>query len=250
MGGLGWVVGPCLLRVVSRQSSTQSPVRLCVMILLQCYCVHDTVIAEIVRTIRFLLGLCVMSESPWRRRLVLALALLASFNLGLFARPVLDAARRPDAFRVLEGSSRIREAGVSAAPRLLVAFDPYCRHCREVYESLSRHVESGEIQVDWVPIAFMDADSAAVGAEMLSAANPAVALSRWFGAQLGTSPVVPQGARPEAARLRVLANTELIRRLAGRPVAPALFYRDKRGVTQLTIGMPADLDRWLRDMSS
>jgi hypothetical protein len=191
-----------------------------------------------------------MSASLRRGRFVLVLALLASFNLGLFARPFLDEARRPDPLRLLESSSRIRQTGIAGAPRLFVAFDPYCRHCRGVYEALSKRVEAGEVEVEWVPIAFMDPDSASVGAEMLSAADPSIALSRWFGAQLGTSPVVPKGASPQAARVRVLTNTELIRRLAGRPVAPAVFYRDRSGVTQLTIGMPADLDGWLRGISS
>jgi len=191
-----------------------------------------------------------MSPSPSRRRLLLVFALLGAFNLGLFARPFVDEARRPDALRLLEASGWIRQAGISSAPRVFVAFDPYCGHCREVYAALSRRVDAGEVQVQWVPIAFMDADSASVGAEMLSAADPSIALSRWFGAELGTSPVLPKGASPERARLTVLTNTELVRHLVGRPVAPAVFYRERNGVTQVTVGMPVDVDRWLRGISS
>jgi len=190
------------------------------------------------------------TTSPIRRRLVLGLAFVAVFNLGFFARPFIDAAREPDAIGVLENTARIHQSGVSGAPRVFVTFDPYCRHCHKLYEALVRRVETGEVQVEWVPVAFMNADSASVGGELLAAADPYIALSRWFGAEPGTSPVVPRGANPKAAEARVARNTEILRGLVGRNVAPAVFYRDREGVTQLTIGMPADFEAWLKSVST
>ncbi len=191
-----------------------------------------------------------MNYSTVRRRLVLGMALVATFNLGVFARPFIDELRRPDPFDLLETTARISQPGVAAAPRVFVAFDPYCSFCHKLYQSLALRVESGDVQVEWVPVAFMNADSASVAAEMLTATDPSIALSRWFGAEIGTSPVIPKGANPTEVEASVSANTALVRGLVGRNAAPAVFYRDKGGVMQLTVGLPSDIDGWLKSLSS
>lgn len=191
-----------------------------------------------------------MTPSPFRRRFVLGLALVAAFNLGVFARPFIDAVRQRDAFALLETTARISQAGIAAAPKVYVAFDPYCRYCHKLYGALAKRVETGDVQVEWVPVAFMEADSASVAAEMLTATDPAISLSRWFGAEVGTSPVVPKGANPKEIENSVAANTDLIRGLVGRNAAPAVFYRDKNGVAQVMVGVPADFEAWLKGIST
>lgn len=191
-----------------------------------------------------------MTGSPLRRRVVIGLALMASFNLGVFARPFIDAARQPEALDLLESSVRISQPGIAGAPKVWVAFDPYCRYCHKLYGALTKRVEAGEVQVEWVPVAFMDADSSSVAAELLSAADPSIALSRWFGAEAGTSPVLPKGANPNGTAAKIASNTEVMRLLIGRNAAPAVFYRDRNGNTQLTVGMPADFDEWFKDVAS
>jgi thiol:disulfide interchange protein DsbG len=191
-----------------------------------------------------------MNSISIRRALVHALALMAVFNLGFFSRPVIDSLRSKDAFALLETSARISQAGVEGAPRVFVTFDPYCKYCHKLYGTLAKRVEAGDLQVEWVPVGFMNADSTAVAAEMLAATDPSIALSRWFGAEVGTSPVVPRGAVTKEFAARVASNTDLIRALVGKNAAPAVFYRDASGVTQLTVGIPADLDAWLKGLST
>jgi thiol:disulfide interchange protein DsbG len=189
-----------------------------------------------------------MSTSSWKRRLIAGLAIVASFNLGLFARPYIDSARQPEPFARLESAVGINQPGVNGAPKVFVAFDPYCSYCHKLYSALVKRVEAGELQVKWVPVAFMQPDSLNVASEMLSAADPATSLSKWFGTEAGISPVLPMGVSPENHEPSVAANTHLIRRLVGRNAAPALFYRDESGDVQATVGVPADLDGWLRGL--
>jgi hypothetical protein len=174
---------------------------------------------------------------------------LAAFNLGVFTRPLIVAAARPDTLELLRGSTHIPETGGARAPAVFVAFDPYCRHCRALHEVLAKHIAAGEIRVEWVPVAFMDPNSLSVGAQILSAAKPSLALTRWFGAEAGNPGEFSSAASPEENQSRIVANTQLVRSLVGRDVAPALFYHDRSGATQLTVGAPSDIEHWLHSLS-
>jgi len=191
------------------------------------------------------------STSQLGRRLVLGLALIAAFNVGFLVRPHYDARIERDVFALLaRGTASISPSGVADSPKVFISFDPYCRHCHNLYAALAKRVEAGELQVEWVPVAIEQEDSLAVGAEMLTATDPSSALSRWFGTELGTSPVIPKGADPAKAAARVSANTKLIRDLVGRDAAPVLFYRNQDGETEFAIGMPSDIDAWVKGLST
>lgn len=173
---------------------------------------------------------------------------MAAFNVGYFMRPIIDEVRRPDVFALLETAEGIDQPGVAGAPKVFVAFDPFCSYCHKLYGSLVQRIEAGELQVEWVPVAFMKQESLSVATELLSSADPATSLSKWFGDEAGASPVIPQGVDPTTLESNVAQNTKLVRGLLGSNAAPAMFYRDRNGQIQVTVGVPSDLDGWLKEL--
>jgi hypothetical protein len=182
------------------------------------------------------------------RRIVIALAFCATFNAGYFTYSLFHHFREPDPISLLESGASISPAGAPGAPRLWVAFDPYCRYCHDLYRALSARVAAGEIRVAWVPVNVVHADSAAVGAEMLAAVDPSAALDKWFGAELGSSPVVPTGSNSERFLPLISRNTQLVTSLTHGSAVPALIFRGPDSRAVVLVGIPADLDAVLRQI--
>ena len=178
----------------------------------------------------------------------MALAFCATFNAGYFTYPWLHRFRERDPISLVESGASIAPPAAPGAPRLWVAFDPYCRYCHDLYRALSARVAAGELRVDWVPVNVVHADSAAVGAEMLAAVDPAAALDKWFGTDLGSSPVVPPGRSSERFLRLISRNTQLLTLLTHGSAVPALIFRGSDSRAVVLVGIPADLDSLLRQL--
>ncbi|TAM13029.1 MAG: thiol:disulfide interchange protein DsbG [Nevskiaceae bacterium] len=155
--------------------------------------------------------------------------------------PKIDAAARPgEVWRLLAAATWIAQGKVTA-PRVIYEFyDASCSYCQRFGADAAPWVKSGKLQVRYIPVGFLEADSAAKAAALLAVADPATALRNYMDAWPHGGLVVPlRIAAPQAAALE--ANLQLMRDL-GLEIVPGIVIRNADGSLQLWPGLPALAD--------
>lgn len=61
---------------------------------------------------------------------------------------------------VVAGDTVLTEGSADAEKELWVFFDPNCPHCHTIWETTRSFIESGELKVHWMPVAFLSNTSA------------------------------------------------------------------------------------------
>jgi thiol:disulfide interchange protein DsbG len=101
---------------------------------------------------------------------------------------------------------------VMSAHTVYVLFDPQCPHCGHLWEA-SQPLHS-KAKFVWIPVALMNGKSAAQGAALLTAGNPAEAMAAHEKSILaGTGGMAASASVPADVEQTIKKNTELLNSL-------------------------------------
>lgn len=180
--------------------------------------------------------------------------------------PTTGAAQQPDATQTradarqrnvssmladIQQATWIRDG--KSAHVIYVFFDPNCPYCHKVFEMLRPQVQSGAVELRWVPIGKLMLTSLGKAAALLEDKDPTAALyrnERDFSRETGAFGGIEEEPLPREDTLRRLnANHALLRR-SGNDAVPALLYRTKEGKANLVVGAPpaASLDAIVKSL--
>ncbi|MDQ2778295.1 MAG: thioredoxin fold domain-containing protein [Pseudomonadota bacterium] len=110
-----------------------------------------------------------------------------------------------------------------AARQMQVFFDPQCPHCGALWTAARPLTD--RVRMHWMPVAFLNPNSAAQGAMLLSAPDPAALMDEHEASLLsGKGGLKPMGATNAEALANVKANTERWQSLKAGSV-PYTVYR-------------------------
>lgn len=137
----------------------------------------------------------------------------------------------------LETSAWVAEGPKGAAVKSVIyAFeDANCVYCNLAWKALLPYTKVG-LQVRWIPVAFLAADSLPKAAELLAATDVNAAMVKRH-ADFGKRIANPKSV-PDAVKAKVDANGALMRQY-GFNGTPALFYKDSTGKVKAVSGMPS-----------
>jgi len=115
---------------------------------------------------------------------------------------------------------------------IYVIFDPNCPYCHRLWGDLRAAVDSGKVQIRWIPVAILKDDSKALGAAIYGAKNTSQAMSQMVKREL-------QPVRISDAVNKNLAFNLLLLRDTGYTGVPTILYR-QGGKYRTTTGLPTD----------
>lgn len=125
--------------------------------------------------------------------------------------------------------------------RIIYAFkDANCGYCHQMWNTVQPYVAEG-LQVRWIPVAFLAADSANKGAAMLQAPNAGELLKQLHGEWGNRSSTLSKTEVTLDSRKKMDANKILMDSLGIRGT-PALLYRDIEKKVQFIDGAPSPAD--------
>lgn len=136
---------------------------------------------------------------------------------------------------------------------IYVFFDPNCPYCHKIFEILRPQVQSGAVELRWVPIGKLMATSLGKAAALLEDKDPTAALyrnERDFSRETGAFGGIEEEPLPREDTLRRLSANHALLRRSGNDAVPALLYRTKEGKANLVVGAPpaATLDAIVKSL--
>jgi thiol:disulfide interchange protein DsbG len=115
-----------------------------------------------------------------------------------------------------------------AANTVYVFFDPACPHCAHLWQE-SKPL-AGKLKIVWMPVQLLRSTSGAVGATILTASDPAVAMETNEASVAARGPgLAPAASLPEDVLAKVKANTDLFTKAGAESVPFILFKNGKSG---------------------
>lgn len=157
------------------------------------------------------------------------------------AGPKIDAVAHPDmVWRLLAATAWIAHGPASAPSVIYEFYDPQCSYCQRFWGESEPWVDSGKLQVRYIPVGLLGRDSLTRAAALLSASDPPEALRRYVRAwPHGELPLPPQ--IPARYLTEVEGNLRLMRDL-GLDIVPGIVIRNTDGRLQVWPGLPAPAD--------
>lgn len=133
--------------------------------------------------------------------------------------------------------------GTAGGGELYVFYDPYCSFCRQAETMLEPYIEDALLRVHYLPVRVLGERSAAVGAAILGADEPAAAFNL-------EPEVLAQRPIEEASYAAVEGNTALLKSLTGRAATPTFVF-SQRGQDRAIVveGMPGDIKALVADVA-
>ncbi|MHB1528519.1 MAG: thioredoxin fold domain-containing protein [Acidiferrobacteraceae bacterium] len=152
---------------------------------------------------------------------------------------------RSEAMRMFaEATERSHQFSEGTGDHILyVYFDPNCIYCHLLYERIRPYIRTGRVRVAWIPVGFLKSDSPGKAEAILSASNPAMALSlneREFNTSDEEGGIRPLRHPAAAVVHAVYDNTRLLEVL-GEVATPTLVFADRQGTIHIVPGMPRHL---------
>ncbi len=144
------------------------------------------------------------------------------------AQPAKGANRPSDkeAYELAATASGFTVGPVMAVNTVYVFFDTTCPHCSELWSASQPLL--GKLKMVWIPLALLRPASGPQGATILSAANPAAAMTEnETSVQQRKGGITVSPSLPGAALDKVKANTDLFKRLGAESV-PYVLYKNPR----------------------
>lgn len=167
-----------------------------------------------------------------RRPLLAALALagLAACSKKEPDAPAAPAAAAVDAQKAYAdaqaGGTGFAVGPLMAADPVLVFFDPQCPHCAELWNASQPLL--GKLRMVWMPVGILRQTSAPQGVLILSAQDPAAAMSEHEALLANRQGGLPVPEKvPEDLLVKVKANTELMTKM-GADSVPFILYRNRQ----------------------
>lgn len=112
----------------------------------------------------------------------------------------------------------VPDGSPSAKKVVYVFFDPNCPYCHRLWTTMRSAVQSGKVQVRWLPVAILKDDSKNLAAAIYEAKNPSQAMAQMVNRQL-------QPVRISDAVNKSVAYNLLLLRDTGYTGVPTIFFR-------------------------
>ena len=143
---------------------------------------------------------------------------------GSAAAPAVDAQKAyADA---QAGGTGFAVGPLMAADPVLVFFDPQCPHCAELWKASQPLL--GKLRMVWMPVGILRQTSAPQGVLILSAKDPAAAMSEHEALLANRQGGLPVPEKVDETQLaKVKANTELMSKM-GADSVPFILYRNRQ----------------------
>ena len=143
----------------------------------------------------------------------------------------------------LDAGGHLINEGRSTAPLLYVFADPNCIFCYHFYRMAEPLVASGQLQLRWVMVAFLQSSSAPKAAAILAASDPRAALHAdedRFDVAHESGGIAPAPVQGKALHDLLQAHGSVLDVIgAGSVGTPTLLYRDAQGHWAAQIGLPS-----------
>ena len=117
---------------------------------------------------------------------------------------------------------------------IYVLFDPNCPYCHRLWSSVRGAVQSGSVQVRWLPVAILKESSKGLAAAIYTAKNPSQILGDMVNRQLQPVTVTEAANKKMAYNLLLLRDT-------GYTGVPTILYR-QNGKVRTAMGSPTDVE--------
>lgn len=143
------------------------------------------------------------------------------------------------AFNYVGSTAWIQQGSNSAPHQMYVVFDPNCIYCHRLYDALQPFIQSGQLAVRWLPVAFLKPTSNGRAYALLSSPNPVQMLAqneKNFD-EASENGGIPPLNNPSAAVQQQLQNNMAFLTEAQINATPALLYKTKNGSAKLDMGM-------------
>lgn len=150
-----------------------------------------------------------------------------------------SAARSDEQFwSALAASSWLGEGPVDAARTVYVFMDPECPYCHRFWQAVQPWVSAGGVQVRYVLVDLLGAESTRQAMAILAATDPGAAFrAHESGEEVPAAPAGTSDAAPAVLR----GNLELFREL-GFHAVPSSVFRGEDGALHRWPGLPAPAD--------
>jgi thiol:disulfide interchange protein DsbG len=143
----------------------------------------------------------------------------------------------------LDADGHLINEGRTTAPLLYVFADPNCIFCYHFYKMAEPLVSSGQLQLRWVMVAFLQSSSAPKAAAILAATDPRAALHAdedRFDVTHESGGIAPAQGQNKALQDLLQAHGSVLDVIgAGSVGTPTLLYRDAQGHWGAQIGLPS-----------
>ncbi len=150
----------------------------------------------------------------------------------LVSKPMAD-----KAWKQLESSTWIADGSKTAARVVYVFTDPNCPYCNKFWSEARPWVKANKVQLRHVMVGILGPTSPGKAAALLTAKDPALALSQ-HGLQQTSGGLKPLNPIPADVRAQLEANYKLMEQL-GSAATPSIFYKDASGRLQKMQGAPS-----------
>lgn len=137
----------------------------------------------------------------------------------------------------------------TASYKIIALADPNCSACHAFYEVVKPAIDSGQLQVSWILVYFVQQDSEGKAAAILGAANPAEAMAEneeKFDSSTEEGGVQALTDIPAELQKKLAANMKFMNS-AGISSTPTLVFYNKRGELTYTSGAPQNIDAFLKE---
>jgi thiol:disulfide interchange protein DsbG len=143
----------------------------------------------------------------------------------------------------LAKTSYISEHPADPAKRIVyILFDPNCPFCSDSWKAL-RSLVATTVEVRWVPVAYLQANSTGRVAAILSAKDPVAALAtneEGFHADTHQGGIEPATTLPDSVSKALRTDDDLMTRL-GSNATPTFVWLDAHNEVQTYVGLPSQL---------
>lgn len=116
------------------------------------------------------------------------------------------------------------------AYKIFVFFDPYCPHCKTLWEELQKYRRVG-LTVAWVPVAYLRPESRDIAAYLLANENDAEVLEKLMLSKIGNINIKAKSVEAQKNRLRY--NLKIMQDF-GSQATPAIVWLENKKVKSLS----------------
>ncbi len=141
------------------------------------------------------------------------------------------------AYEAALGMNTFTQGSDKAPHKAIVIFDPNCVYCHMLYQELKPLMDAGQVQIQWLPVAFRDPTSPGKSAALLNAGSGAAALldqnEKSFNDQTeegAITPLQPNDKDPAISKVftEVQDNTQFFSKF-GFQGTPTILYKQNDG---------------------
>lgn len=145
-------------------------------------------------------------------------------------------------------TTQFKQGSESAPYKMIVLADPNCSACHAFYNVAKSAVDSGKLQISWILVYFVQKDSEAKAAAILSAPNPTTALAENeanFDSSTEEGGIQALQDIPQELKQKLDANMKFMQN-SGIASTPTLIFYNENGDLTYISGSPSNIEDFLK----